>query len=277
MLPDPIFKIFGRGIYMYGVMIAVGILACFVLLYLVGKKIGCTQKLLDFSFYNGIGAIAVGFFFAALWQAIYNYIQDPSDGFDLFGGGITVIGGVIGGAAFFLAIYFAFYRPHTKERILNVCPVAAPCILIAHAFGRIGCFFAGCCHGKVTDSFLGMQFPDLPYKVFPTQLYEAIFLFILCAVLTFVLLRFKYRLTFPVYMFSYALFRFLIEFLRGDDRGSFIPGISPSQFWCILIILGSIPTYILLRRAYKKFDLQNAVESTPAETVENDCTTEEKP
>ena len=53
-------------------------------------------------------------------------------------------------------------------------------------------------------------------------------------------------------MISYGVFRFLIEFLRGDHRGNLIPGISPSQFWAIIIFLGGIAYLVLLLLSKKK-------------------------
>ncbi len=254
MCTDPLFHIGEKGFgYPYGIMIAIGILTCFIVLYGYGKFLKVNQKLLDFTFYNGIGAIVIGFGGAALWQSLYAYIASPEKGFKITGG-ITVIPGLVTGAAFFLIIYFAIYRRLSENRLLDVLPIIPCCILVAHAFGRVGCFLGGCCYGRPTDSFLGVTLPGDTYRTLPTNLFEAIFLFIMFGVCTYLLLRHKYRLTLPLYTFSYGIFRFVIEFFRGDDRGSFIPGITPSQFWCILIVLGSVPLYVLLRQAYLKHD-----------------------
>ena len=102
MLPNPIIKIGSLSIYMYGVMIAVGILACFAVLYGYSKILKISPKLTDFVFYNAIAAIAVGFGAAALWQALYNYIQNPAAGFHI-GQGITFIGGLLGGVVMYYA------------------------------------------------------------------------------------------------------------------------------------------------------------------------------
>ena len=104
MLPDPLFL----NIHMYGIMIAVGVLAAFAILYFYGKKEKFSQKFSDFLFYDGLFSIAVGIGSAALFQAVYNYIEDPSKGFK-FDGSITFIGGLIGGAAFFLIVYLIVY------------------------------------------------------------------------------------------------------------------------------------------------------------------------
>ncbi len=252
MLPDKILGIF----YMYGLMIAVGILACFGLLFWYGKKKRIEDKFIDFVFYLAIAAIALGFGSAALFQATYNYIENPSAGFN-FDGGITFIGGLIGGAGTFLVLYFIF-RKRYKARLIDIISFVPCCILIAHAFGRVGCFFAGCCYGKPTDSFLGVQFPDLPHKVHPTQLYEAIFLFALCAICFLLVYRKNFKHNMSLYLVTYGVFRFCIEFLRDDDRGQLIGSISPSQFWSIAMVGLGIGVYFLLRYAYKKRDTELA-------------------
>lgn len=246
MLPDKIFGIF----YMYGLMIAIGILACFGVLYYYGKKKKIEEKFIDFIFYNAIVSIAVGFGSAALFQATYNYIENPEAGFN-FGGGITFIGGLIGGVACFLLVY-AIFRKRYKTRLYEVLSMAPCAILIAHAFGRVGCFFAGCCYGKETDSFLGVQFPDLPNPVHATQLYEAAFLFILFAICFYLLMKKDFKHNMSVYLIAYGIFRFCIEFLRDDDRGKLFAGISPSQFWSLLMIVAGVGVYFLVRYLYKK-------------------------
>ena len=148
--------------------------------------------------------------------------------------------------------------------------MAPCCIIIAHAFGRVGCFFAGCCYGKETDSFLGVQFPNLPHPVHPTQLYEAVFLFLLFAICFILLMKkdFKHNLT--VYLIAYGIFRFLIEFVRADNRGEFFPGISPSQFWSILMVVAGVAVFFLLRYLEKKRITETKIDK--AENVEVEAT-----
>lgn len=262
MLPDKIFGLF----YMYGLMIAVGILACFGVIFYYGKKKKIEEKFIDFIFYNAIASIVVGFGAAALFQATYNYIENPKAGFDL-GGGITFIGGLIGGVTCFLIIY-AIFRKRYKTKLYEVLSMTPCAILIAHAFGRVGCFFAGCCYGKETDSFLGVQFPDLPHPVHATQLYEAAFLFILFAICFYLLMKKDFKHNLSVYLIAYGIFRFFIEFLRADDRGKLFAGISPSQFWSILMVLAGVGVYFLVRWLYKKNPPVTTQNQTDAEEIE---------
>ena len=259
MLPDELFL----GIHMYGVMIAVGLLLAFVVLFLYGKKIKMEQKLLDFTFYNGIVAIVAGFFFAAVFQGIYNAIAGK--GFSLTGG-ITFIGGLIGGAACFLAGYFIIGKKYGK---LSSITKVVPCsILIAHAFGRIGCLMAGCCHGAYlgADPVVGgiyMQGTTHGWGYYvPTQLYEALFLLVVFAITSYLVIKKDFKFNLETYLISYGVFRFVIEYLRDDYRGTFLGILSPSQFWSvIMVILGIVliictiykePIFKWLRKVFKK-------------------------
>ena len=249
MLPNPLFL----NVHMYGIMIAVGILFAFFVLFRYSKKLGLPGKLTDLVYYDGIVSILLGFGFAALFQATYNYIEHPENGFHL-GEGITFLGGMIGGTVVYLIIWMIF-RKKVPGNLYDIMPVIPCMITVGHAFGRIGCFFAGCCYGKPTDSIFGVQFPGAYFeqlgKVHPTQLYEAAFLFVLFGVLTWLLLKKKFQYTMTVYLASYGVFRFLIEFLRYDDRGQLGKILSPSQTMS-LVFLGLAVLAFFLQRNYLK-------------------------
>lgn len=249
MLPNPLFL----NVHMYGIMIAVGILFAFLVLFRYSKILGLPGKLTDLVYYDGIASILLGFGFAALFQATYNYIEHPENGFHL-GEGITFLGGMIGGTVVYLIIWMIF-RKKVPGNLYDIMPVIPCMITVGHAFGRIGCFFAGCCYGKPTDSIFGVQFPGAYFeqlgKVHPTQLYEAAFLFVLFGVLTWLLLKKKFQYTMTVYLASYGVFRFFIEFLRYDDRGQLGKLLSPSQTMS-LVFLGLAVLAFFLQRNYLK-------------------------
>lgn len=258
MLPNPILEFGNIKIYMYGVMIALGVLAAFLVLYLYSRKMNIDMSFADFMFYDGIASIFIGFLSAAFFQAVYNKIEDPDSDFDLKGG-ITFLGGLLGGAALFLIIYFLF-RKRLKGRLvgngdgfpaLSVIPCA---ILIGHALGRVGCFFAGCCYGAQTDSIFGVVFPNKTYlgAVHPTQLYEAVFLLLLFAVCSFLLLKFRFRHNMSVYLIGYGIFRFCIEYLRDDHRGALVGDLSPSQFWSLCMVVLGVALIFILERIWRK-------------------------
>ena len=246
MLPNPLFL----NVHMYGIMIAVGLLCAFGVLWFFCKRKGIEEKFSDFLFYNSLVAIIIGFGFAALFQATYLYIQNPEAGFNITAG-MTFIGGLIGGVICFLGGYFLFRKRYTN-RLYQVISVLPCSILIAHAFGRIGCFFAGCCYGKETDCFLGVKFPGLPNPVHPTQLYEAAFLFIMFVICAVLLLKKDFKHNMSLYLITYGIFRFLIEYIRGDERGQLVSFVSPSQFWSILMVVLGVGLIFVMRYIEKR-------------------------
>ncbi len=252
MHPDPLIN--GLNVNLYGVMIAVGLLACFGVLFLFGRKKGLDGGFLDFIFYDAVVAIVLGFLSASLFQAFYNYLENPEDGFRI-GSGITFIGGLIGGVITFIAVFFIF-KKYAKGKLFDVVVIAPCCILIAHAFGRLGCLFAGCCHGEYLGSspvaggiYMRPASGIAGYYV-PTQLYEALFLFFLFGVCTLLYFSKKgYNFTMPVYLIGYGIFRFIIEIFRDDNRGQLVGSISPSQFWSILmVVIGVALIFIIIYR-----------------------------
>ena len=127
--------------------------------------------------------------------------------------------------------------------------IAACCIPLAHAIGRLGCFFAGCCHGKETDAWFGVKMlTENGWRtVVPVQLFEAIFLFAVAGILLWLFFKREKALPLmPIYCGFYGIWRFFIEYARADDRGaSFISFLSPSQLTALLLIVIAI-IYICL-------------------------------
>lgn len=233
------YKIFG-DFDLYTILITLGAAGALVVFRLLSDRVRLSARLTNLALAAGVGGMAAGLGSAVLFQAFYDYLAGYGFYLDEHTGA-TFYGGLIGGAAAFLLIYFVagrFLLP-AREHLSHFFPVAglaAVSITFAHACGRVGCFMVGCCHGLLTDSPLGLYFPALDARVYPTQLYEALFLAGLCALLAFRALRGK-RDGFPLYLVAYGAFRYFIEFLRGDDRGaSPVPFLSPSQLTALVLV-----------------------------------------
>lgn len=195
----------------------------------------------------GCVGVLFGIVFATLFENFYEFIKFGHE--HVWNWKMTFLGGLFGGVLGFLGAYFVM-RKNVKFDIKLILIIAPLCITVAHAIGRVGCFFAGCCHGVATDSWIGIDFPnDGLGKVIPTQLIEAIFLFVLAAVITALLMIKKFKYTFILYLSAYSIFRFIIEYYRGDERGTAF-ALSPSQVWCIFIIVGIVPLYFLLKKVF---------------------------
>lgn len=221
------------------------------------------QKIVIVAFFC---AVTLGIGSAVLFQGLYDFLKTGIFKLDS-STGMTFLGGLIGGTLVYLGVWFIggklFLKGENqneeKRKFKDMLDIAACCIPLAHGIGRIGCFFAGCCHGKPTDAWFGvnMYTEDGWKTVVPVQLFEAIFLFVLAGALLylFFIKPNKFPLM-PFYCGFYGIWRFFIEYARADDRGaSFIPFLSPSQLTSLLLLLIAVIyllTWFLLKNKSKK-------------------------
>ena len=177
------------------------------------------------------------------------YINHPKQLLNIFSGGFVCYGSVI-----FIALFVIFYCRKHKINTYGLLDIIAIAAVIPQLLGRLGCFFAGCCYGKPTDSFLGVVFPNsAAVHVHPTQLYEAV---LMSVVFISMLIINKYKKingqVFLFYVFAYASVRFSLEFVRGDFRGSFFNGlISHSQTIAIATLCLASFLFFKLKKEYQ--------------------------
>lgn len=176
--------------------------------------------------------------------------SEQSLGQMLFSRSGLVFQGALVGSIIAAVVYMRIYKMPAWKTL----DVLAPSISLGYAFGRVGCFFSGCCHGKVCGitgyhSVSGEFFPsgevvstsDAPFvalifkegglgsihgqPLYPTQLYEAACAFALYLALAWL---FKRRLfdgqVILVYLLFASVFRYFIEFFRGDKITRFLDG-----------------------------------------------------
>ncbi len=244
-----LFKLGPFTVYTYGVMLAVSYLLGLRLSMRRAKRAGLDpNRVLDLGIYIIIAAL-VG---AKLLLLIVDFDQfkSPRDLLNL-----TRLGGVFYGG-FLLAVGVGFWYVHRHRMpFWTTCDVAAPGIALGHITGRLGCFAAGCCYGKPTDMPWAVVFTNplananvgtpLGIPLHPTQIYEAGAALLILVVLLATERRgrpFPGR-TFWLYMLLYAVSRFIIEFFRGDPRGTVFGLMSTSQF--IAAVLGPLSLIML--------------------------------
>ena len=190
-----------------------------------------------------IGGFAGAFLFDAYSQGINLTFENINQV------GLTFFGGLLSGLLILMVSLKLFSLP-----LLNTLNILSLSFCIGHFFGRLGCFMAGCCYGSPTDSVFGVVFPknSLPYdhyheliKIHPTQLYESIFVLAVFVFLT----KTKNKNPFYIYLISYAVFRFLVEFVRSDNRGVIFNQqlLSPSQMISIITVI-TCSVLILINR-----------------------------
>lgn len=144
--------------------------------------------------------------------------------------GLTAYGTII---SFYILL--TLYLVIGKHKIIQNLGEIVCTTVLAHGFGRIGCFFAGCCYGKVWDHENEHIFS---LHRIPTQLIESVFLFILFFLIHNQKNHYRKIL---IYFFGYPFFRFFIEFIRDDERGYLLfNSLSVSQELSIYIVFMSL-------------------------------------
>ena len=248
MFPE-LFKIGPLTIYSYGAMVVLGI----IFAYLVSLQ-EAVRKNIDKKIFSDLifWSLVWGFLGARLVYILVEFRSFLADPLALLfsRAGFVFYGGIIFGlgALFFLTRKYSlpFYR------VTDCFALSVP---LAHALGRIGCFLYGCCYGKATDSWAGVLFPpDSPagwagVKVIPVQLISALSLFFLFFLLFALRKRLRPDGMMTVFYLSfYSVFRFIIEFFRGDPRG-FLGGFSLAQWISLLmLILSGVLLWISRKR-----------------------------
>ena len=235
----PYTHIFGLELPTYGLLIGLGTLLCFLMLEFTPKHRYVTS---DDAFSCALCCAVCGLLGAKLLYIIVEYkalFADPI-GFlkSVITGGFVFYGGLIGGIGGALL----FLKRH-KIPFSSMADVLLPPFALVHAFGRIGCHMAGCCYGMELDTPISIVFPSgvgsfapTGVPLIPTQMMEAIFLFCLCFYLYRTLVKDnRSGIIMGKYTLYYAIWRFLIEFLRNDERGAVL-FLSTSQAISILLI-----------------------------------------
>ncbi|OEG69713.1 hypothetical protein ATZ36_07900 [Candidatus Endomicrobiellum trichonymphae] len=248
----PILFTFGNfTIYTYGFFVATAFIAAiFYLSHSIKKskeKIISQDDLYSLVMYIMIFSVAGARLFF-VFTDLNEFILYPLSIFKIWQGGLVYYGG------FIAVIIFAYaYAKRKKIPLLKLGDFFAPALALGHALGRIGCFFAGCCYGKesslpwtvvfINEHSLAVRGKSLH----PTQLYEAFANFLL-----FVFLHFYSRkehksgVSFAVYIISYAVLRFIIEFFRGDYRGVQYFCFSVSQIISVFLFVAGV--FIICRK-----------------------------
>lgn len=232
-------------VHTYGLLVAFAFALALYLVAREGPKVGITSDhVADFGFWALVSSLVGSrlLFLAVNWRPYWDACFEAPAGrrdcfmvLEFWKGGLVFYGGLLGAIAGSI-----LWARRAKIPFLVLADVAAPTIALAHVFGRLGCFFAGCCYGKPSRWPLAASFPRgslawtewlragaMPARVattpplHPTQMYEAFGNLLLF----FVLLRLRSRKRFTGqvivgYLAGYGILRALLEIFRADtDRG----------------------------------------------------------
>lgn len=249
MHPD-LFRIGPITIHTYGVMVAIGFLLGMGLALRQARKEGIpSERISDLSFYLLLAAI-IG---SRVFYILLNpgpYIKNLLAIFKIWEGGLVFYGGLI-----LAVITGMIYIKRHGLHFWQIADIFAPSIAIGHAIGRLGCFFAGCCHGRPAQVPWAVTFTDphslapLGIPLHPTQLYESAGEFVIFLILILLRKRQAFRgELFWTYVMLYSILRFSVEFFRGDAaRGMLAEGLSLAQAISVIMFFIAVGFMTFLR------------------------------
>jgi phosphatidylglycerol:prolipoprotein diacylglycerol transferase len=239
----------GITLYTYGLFLALGFLAAIWFTNRNARFYGIkSSDISDLFFVILISGIIGG----RLLYVILNFEEfraTPLDMFKLWNGGLVFFGGFISAVAASLITLKIKHLP-----FLKTADAIAPGAALGHGIGRFGCFFAGCCYGRQCELPFAVQFSDphslapLHVPLHPTQIYMVLANLLLFFILVFLQGRKRFHgMIFLSYIILYSIFRFIIEFFRGDFRGNFFfDFLSVSQGIGILAVLIAVIVMVKL-------------------------------
>jgi phosphatidylglycerol:prolipoprotein diacylglycerol transferase len=259
-----LFKIGDFPINTYGVLLAIGILTGLLVAARLGERDGIKR---DRIFDLGLWSIIGGLLGSKLLMLAVEPGVNPFS-LDFLRSGGVFYGGLIGGFVAFLVTVRIHGLP-----IWKTADALAPGVALGQAFGREGCFAAGCCWGKVTTESFGVHFSEQahnftgvpiyqngttdPLYLIPVQLYESLAMFVVFGVLLVLHRRRRFDgQILAFYGLTYGVVRFGMEFLRDDPRGDLfglttLTGLSTAQMISVAVVVAAA-IFISIRIKHRK-------------------------
>src|SRR5918998_2431323 len=228
----------------FGLMMGLGFVVAGIFAQRYLKEVGRPG---DWAYEMVFAALVGGIVGARLWSIVENWDEAKDDllGSIFSGSGLVFYGGLFGGALAVLG--WAWWRGVLAGKTFDV---AAPGLAAAYAIGRIGCQLAGDGdYGKAWDGPWAMAYPDgtvpTTEEVHPTPIYEAITMGGVAWLLWHLRDRFKPGGLFALYLVLAGAERFLVEFLRRNDRVA--AGLTVPQFVALAMVLAGAVWLLHLR------------------------------
>ncbi|HEY3403452.1 MAG TPA: prolipoprotein diacylglyceryl transferase [Ohtaekwangia sp.] len=244
-----LFELGSIKVYSYGFMIAIGAVAGIIYMVIRGRKeIGLTFDQANGLFLSIFIAAVVGGKVFLFFEDVPYYTEHPGK---LFSGS----GFVFYGSFLFAIPTMLWFFNRNKLPKYAMLDIMAGTTCLVHMFGRVGCFMAGCCHGKPVASGMGVIFTDPACHAEPkgvplhaVQLYEAGFILLVFLIILFLRRRRKfYGQLFLTYLLSYAVGRYVLEFFRGDMERGFIIQDYLSHSQLVAIAIAAVTAWVYMR------------------------------
>ncbi len=132
------------GFHSWGLMVMLGFIAAFALVNHRVPRVGIDPDIMVGLYLSAVLGGLLGSRLLHFTMAEPDlFFSNPAIFFDVGKGGFAFYGGVIGGTA--CGVGYAFWHKLPRWKIADI---AAPSIMLGLAIGRLGCFLAGCCHGR---------------------------------------------------------------------------------------------------------------------------------
>ena len=261
----PEIEIFSLSLSTYGILASVGLVLMGITAYILGRR---NRIKFEDVLFGELFMLAGAFIGAHILYGLTNldrigeyldYCSRTGTNADwweivsVYFGGMVFYGGLI-----FALLFGVLYCRIRRIRVGDYADAFAPAIPLFHFFGRLGCFFSGCCYGMESPFGFTAENAIVPscnhINRFPVQLLESGLNLALFIVLLILFLKgiMKDKLIF-VYLISYSVIRFFDEFLRGDEYRGIYLGLSTSQWISIFIFLTS--TIILIKKYNRNKDV----------------------
>ena len=236
----PITEIFGVKLITFPIIGFLALTVCVFLLLFANKFKSCRS---DFIVFRLIFVAILGAAIGGRLLSAITLILSSDNGFvyNIIHGGSVFYGGLVGSA---LGLYIVCKFNHLDY--LFYTDTFATLLPLAQAFGRIGCYCNGCCYGMKTLSHFSVPYivDGVRVQVFPTWFVESFFCLILFIVLYNCNLWDARGARTSIYLISYAVFRFVIEFYRGDYIRGYVGMLSSSQIISVLILVIAVPVTV---------------------------------
>lgn len=157
-------------------------------------------------------------------------------------GGFVFYGGVIGAGVALL-----LFRNRLEHTVLQYTDVLVVVLPLGQTIGRIGCYLNGCCYGIECEDLIAINYivDGKLTSVFPTWFCESFFCFVLFIFLYKGCSKTNVGYHTAVYLISYSVFRFMLEFFRGDEIRGLGNYFSFSQFISLVVFVLGIAIFVV--------------------------------
>lgn len=233
-------------IHAWGLLVSLGILAgAYASAWLAKKRNQKPAVIWDLTTWVILGAFVMARVFHVAFYNFEYYAADPAKIFTIWEGGWSIMGGFVGAV-----IAGVWYLKHKKVNVWEYADTAIFGLPLGLFIGRLGCFLIHDHPGKVTNFFLGVQYPDGLVRHDLGLYLSLVGLDLFLGYLLLLKIRIKTGTFIILFLLWYGLVRFALDFLRATD-GAIVDarywGLTPAQYGSLFMI-GLGITFLLKKK-----------------------------